>query len=431
MMKLNDAQKEKRKILRNCINKKMTTREAAIQFGRTIRCVQKMIARYKERGDESLIHGNTGKKHTSEANELLEQIILDIFYNTRIKGKNPYEDISYQYFTEILLEEYGIKKSVSWVKSKLKKSGYKSPIKHNCKNKKEIHLMRDRKEHEGELVQADGTPYDWFKDGHNNCIQGFVDDATGYPTGLYMTKNECTLGYTEAFRNMATDHGIPLALYPDKAGVFFVNNKKKDDGEKHLTQFGIMMENMGVDMFPAHSPQAKGRVERFWNTIQHRLSNLFVLKGINTIEQANEFLRDEFPKIYKRWFPVEPKSKETCFVKADLKEVNSILKATFPGKVDKGGVFAFKGYSFFLPELVNQKILINLNEKEGLWVTSINNDRRYIPQLIETDTTGPMPEVTKLLIERVFLKNAKPKFREVYIDIDDVVLSQIQRKKSA
>lgn len=221
MMKLNDAQKEKRKILRNCINKKMTTREAAIQFGRTIRCVQKMIARYKERGDESLIHGNTGKKHTSEANELLEQIILDIFYNTRIKGKNPYEDISYQYFTEILLEEYGIKKSVSWVKSKLKKSGYKSPIKHNCKNKKEIHLMRDRKEHEGELVQADGTPYDWFKDGHNNCIQGFVDDATGYPTGLYMTKNECTLGYTEAFRNMATDHGIPLALYPDKAGVFF------------------------------------------------------------------------------------------------------------------------------------------------------------------------------------------------------------------
>lgn len=431
MVKLNEAQKYKKQLLNACIKKKLTTREAAVQMGRTMRCIQKMIIRYKERGDISLIHGNTGKSHQTEEDLLLNNKILDIFYNTRVNDRNPFDDISYTYFQEILFEDYQIKKSVTYVKKILKESGYKSPIKHKCKNNKEVHLLRERKEHTGELVQADGTPYDWFKDGHNYCIQGFVDDATGYPTGLYMTKNECTLGYTEAFRNMAVSEGIPLALYPDKAGVFFVNNQKKDDGERHLTQFGIMMENMGVDMFPAHSPQAKGRIERFWNTIQHRLPNLFVLRGITTVEQANNFLRAEFPKIYKRWFPVEPKSDETYFVKANLSEINSILKATFPGKVDRGGLFTFKGYKFLCPELAEQKILINLNEKEGLWITSINSEKRYIPKLVETDTTGLMPEVTQQLIERIFLKNAKPKFREVYLDIDDVVLSQIQRKKTA
>lgn len=430
-MILNKAQKRKKRLIENCIAEILTTRDVAIQLGKTVRSVQKTINRYKEKGEASLFHGNLGKRHRTEEDESLDKKIIDIFYNYRVDGKNPFfeANITYQYFTEILEEKFKIKKSTSYIKDLLKKNGYKSPIKHNCKKKAELHLMRERKEHTGELVQADGTPYDWFKNGHTYCIQGFIDDATGYPVGLYMTKNECTLGYTEAFRNMSYEYGIPLSLYPDKAGVFFVNNLKKNDGEKHLTQFGVMMENLGVDMSPAHSPQAKGRIERFWQTIQHRLPNLFILLGINTIEKANEFLRDEFPKIYQKWFPVKPKSNETFFVKADKNEINSILKATFPGNVDKGGVFSFKGYRFFCPEMAGKKILINLNEKEGLWVTGINNDKRYIPKLVETDTTGPMPEVTKLLIERIFLKNAKPKFREVYIDIDDVILSQIKPKK--
>lgn len=431
MMRLSKAQKGKKKMLEDCIAGKLTTRDVAIRMGRTIRCAQKTVNRYKEKGEASLFHGNVGKTHRTKEDEELDKKILDIFFNYRVDGKNPFyeADITYQYFTELLEDRFKIKRSTTYIKDLLKRNGYASPIKHKNKKNADLHLMRERKERTGELVQADGTPYDWFKDGHTYCIQGFIDDATGYPVGLYMTKNECTLGYTEAFRNMSYEHGIPLALYPDKAGVFFVNNLKEDDGEKHLTQFGVMMENLGVDMFPAHSPQAKGRIERFWQTIQHRLPNLFILLGIDTVEKANIFLRDEFPKIYQRWFPVEPKSKDTCFVKADIKEINSILKATFPGKVDRGGVFSFKGYRFFCPEMANQKILINLNEKEGLWITGIKDEKRYIPQLVETDTTGTMPEVTKLLIERIFLKNAKPKFREVYIDIDDVVLSQIKPNK--
>lgn len=426
--KLSQNQEYRKEVILRLSNGEITTREAAIELALTMRAIQKIRKRFKEIGDKVFIHGNTGKKKTTPEREELKRMIASIFLNTLIDGVNPFEDITYTYFTEILEEEHNIKASVGWVKKILKELGYKSPVKHNCRNQK-IFLMRERKEHTGELVQADGTPYDWFKDGHLYCIQGFVDDATGYPVGLYMTKNECMLGYVEAFRNMASHEGIPEQLYPDKAGIFFVNNKKKDDGEKHFTQFGLMMENLGVDMFPAHSPQAKGRIERFWQTIQHRLPNLFRLRGIHTIEKANEFLRDEFPKIYRRWFPVQPKSDETKFVKADMNEVNSILKATFPGHIDKGGVFLLKGYKFFCSELTNRKILIHLNEKEGLWVTEPDSNKRYEVKLAETDTTGNMPEVMKDLIERTFLKNAKPKFREVYIDIDDVILSQVKPKK--
>ena len=268
------------------------------------------------------------------------------------------------------------------------------------------------------------------QDGKIHCIQGFVDDATGCPY-LYMMKNECLLGYVEAFRNMAADKGIPKAIYPDKASVFFVNNKK-DDGERHLTQFGVMMENMGVDMFPAHSPQAKGRIERFWQTIKRRLPNLFVRRGIDTAEKANEFLLNEFPKLWQKWFPVRPASEESFFVRAAMNEVSEVLRATFPGKVDRGGIFLLKGYRFFCPELCGRNVLIFLNEKEGLWVEDMSNPKkRYIPRLVETDTTGNMPIVMQDLIERVFLRNAKPKFREVYIDIDDVVLSKIKRNKKS
>lgn len=429
-IQLSQRQEAKKKIILKVVNKDLSTREAAIETGLTTRAIQKTVKRYLQYGDSSFIHGNTGRIRSDLRRIEDKTRIIDIFQNTKVEGINPFEDITYTYFAEILEEEFGIKGSVFWIKHILNSLGYFSPIKHSCRNQA-VFLMRNRKEHTGELVQADGTPYDWFKDGHMYCIQGFVDDATGYPVGLYMTKNECTLGYVEAFRNMAEAEGLPEALYPDKTGVFFVNRKTKD-GEKHLTQFGLMMENLGVDMFPAHSPQAKGRIERFWQTIQHRLPNLFCLKGIKTIEQANEFLKNEFPKIYSRWFPVKPKSDETRFVKADMNEVNSILKATFPGRIDKAGVFSLKGYRFFCPEITDRKILIHLNEKEGLWITDATNpEKRYPVKLAETDTTGSMPEVMKDLIERVFLKNAKPKFREVYIDIDDIVLSQIKPKKTA
>lgn len=427
-MELNESQKLKKKFILQCISKELSTASAAIFLGVKQRTVQQMVLRYKKKGDSSFIHGNTGHPHFSPENIEKKEKIKDIFLNTLVKGKNPYEKISYTFFTQILKDYYNIKASYSWVRKILNDLGYKTPIRHKVKGGK-YHPIRKRKEHEGELVQVDGCTHDWFQNNKKTCIHGFIDDATGYPVGLYMTKNECLLGYIEAFRNMAFQRGLPQSLYPDRASVFFVNNNK-DKEERHITQFGIMMENLGVDMFPAYSPQAKGRVERFWETIQNRLPQLFVLLGIDTVKEANIFLKEKFPEIYKMWFPVKPSSDESCFVKADIMEDSRILKATYPAKIDGGGIFSLMGYRFFCPEFHNAKVLVNLSEERGLWVTPIDNLKKQgTPKLIETDSSGSMPEVMKDLIERTFLRNAKPKFREVLFDVDDIVYSAIKPVK--
>lgn len=412
------AQSTRKGYITRCISKELSTAEAAFNLGLTQRAIQQNIKAYKLKGSMAFVHGNLKKCHRSVENEIRRKHIINIFRNTRIDGVNPFEKVTYMYFTDILNDEFKIKASVSWVKSILNSLGYKTPVNYKRRKEREVHLFRERKEYFGELVQADGTSFDWFDSGKRYCIQGYVDDATGIPLGLYMTKNECLLGYLEAFRKMAFRYGIPEQLYPDKASVFFVSQKIAAD-EKRFTQFGRIMEELGVDMFPAHSPQAKGRIERFWGTIQKQLPIQFKLHGIRTIDEANEFIANVYIPRYIKKYAKKAKRQESKFVKADIKKINSILVAKFPAQTDRGGIFTFKGYKFFSPDLPNSKIVINMSEHEGMWISPVKSEKRYKITLVETDTSGKeMPEVMKEFIEKVFLRDAKPKFREVYFDID-------------
>ena len=420
-IKLNERQQIVKEHITQCVNGSLRTLEAAVKLGLTQRAVEIKIRRYKTLGDSSFIHGNTGKKHINETYVNLKNRIIKLFQNTVIDGKNPFESISYQYFNDILKEEYNIKCSTGFVTKCLKSVGYKSPIKWKSRRKVKEYLYREPKEYFGELVQADGTPYDWFKNGKNYCIQGFIDDATGIPVGLYMTKNECLLGYIEAARYMLINYGIPEQLYPDKAGVFFVNNPKCKD-KNALTQFGRIVSELGIDMFPAHSPQAKGRIERFWGVLQQQLPVQFALHGIKTVEQANKFLNEVYIPKYVKKYSRKAKSDFSKFVAADKDKIAQLLKARFIGNTDSAGIFYLKGYKFFCKELPHQKIHICLSYKNGLWVEPFKSNTKYIPKLIETDTSGDMPEVMKILIEETFLKNCKPSFREVYYSVSDELL---------
>lgn len=338
---LNETQKLKKAIYAKCIAKSMKTLQAAIMLGITQRTVQLNINRYKAFGDKIFVHGNTGKIHHNKKIEQRKKLVTDIFLHTRIDGVNPYEKVTYALFTRLLHEIYNIPCSKGWVRTYLLRIGYTSP-KLRKPAKTFEHLYRERKKYAGELVQADGTSYDWFGDGHKHCIQSFLDDATGIPVGMYMTKNECLLGYNQALRNMAEDFGLPMAIYPDRLSVFFDNsekNKKRPIAEKNLTQFGQIVKKLGIDMFPAYSPQAKGRIERSNLTHKDQLPVLFKLYGIKDTESANKFLREKYIPYYKKYFGVAPAEKESCFVKADMKLVNQSIRAVFPEKRIKAAYF--------------------------------------------------------------------------------------------
>lgn len=184
-------------------------------------------------------------------------------------------------------------------------------------------ITEEKKEAEGIMLQTDGTPFDWFVNGEKYSLHGFIDDATGKITGLYMCKNECLLWYLEVLRQTLENYGIPISLYPDKYSVFFPPKKVNDHitleeqlngREKGITQFGRIVEELGIEMFPASSPQAKGRIERFWETLQSRLTTEFRINHITTIDEANKFLESYIEK-YNSQFSVSAKSTQSVYLK--------------------------------------------------------------------------------------------------------------------
>jgi transposase len=217
---LNEREKYRKELILNGINGTMTNKQISMSLMITVRRICQIKEKYRKEGDMAFVHGYRGKDPVNKTGEHVKKKILDAKESVR-DGVKIFEYVNFCHFAEILNEEYDVKLSGKTVSNILKKNGYQSPKKRRKKEQKKLHLMRPRKENFGELVQADGSSFDWLGDGKLYCIQGFVDDASGIPVGLYMTRHECLLGYIEATRQMVQKHGIPQQLYPDRLSVFF------------------------------------------------------------------------------------------------------------------------------------------------------------------------------------------------------------------
>ena len=303
--------------------------------------------------------------------------------------------------------------------------GIKSPKKHR---KTKLHHRRKRKEAEGMMLQADGTPFDWFENGEKYSLHGFIDDATGKITGLYMCKNECLLGYLEVLRQTLENYGIPISLYPDKYSVFFPPKKVNDHitieeqlngRNKGITQFGRIVEELGIEMFPASSPQAKGRIERLWDTLQSRLVTEFRINKITTIDKANEFLPNYIIK-YNSKFSVEASSKKSLFLKLPKRyNLDELLCVKYERTIDNAGVFSINNSKFQISDkslLPKTKVQIYLSQKIGLRVKSNNKIYDVKPlELISKDQIDNeslnvhqwLPDVVINLINDIYLRDAK------------------------
>jgi transposase len=164
---------------------------------------------------------------------------------------------------------------------------------------------RDRRSSFGELVQIDGSPHDWFEGRREDCcLLVLIDDATSRLVGLRFEEQETTEGYFKLCRSYIEIYGRPLAFYSDKFGVFRVNTPGLENTQ---TQFGRAVADLGIELIFAHSPEAKGRVERANKTLQDRLIKEMRLRGISTIEEANAYL-PEFIADHNQRFAVEPRN---------------------------------------------------------------------------------------------------------------------------
>jgi hypothetical protein len=251
-------------------------------------------------------------------------------------------------------------------------------------------------------------------------LHGYIDDATGTVTGLFMEKNECLLGYLEVTRQTILKYGIPGELYPDKAGVFFVNQKDKENLTKEeqlegmtekKTRLGEIMEELGVHMHPAHTPQAKGRIERLWETLQSRLPIEFKRRGITTIEAANAFF-PEYINLYNEEFSVQPVNNKSMFVRLyDTSILDTMLAAKISRKTDSAGVFSFHNHKFIVsnPACRSKTIEILMSEKIGFKAMLGKKlyDIQYCDFYDNKQVKTHMPEVTKLFIDKYLRTHTK------------------------
>lgn len=406
-------------LIEACINGQCTVKQVAAALGLSERRVKQIKKEVKENGVKSIQHGNRGRKPKNTISNETRKKILEL------RCSYQYELSNFKHFQELLKERENIDISYSALYNILHKAGIKSPKKHR---KARLHHRRKRKESEGMMLQADGTPFDWFGTGEKYSLHGFIDDATGKITGLYMCKNECLLGYLEVLRQTLENYGVPISLYPDKYSVFFPPKKVNDHltieeqlngREKGITQFGRIVEELGIEMFPANSPQAKGRIERLWETLQSRLVTEFRINNVTSIEQANIFL-SQYINIYNSKFAIQASNSKNVFLKLPKRyNLDELLCVKFERTIDNAGVFSINNSKFQLVEKnlpPKTRISVYLSQKLGMFVKINNKSYDVLPlELISKDKIDNnsldyhqwLPDVVINLINEFYLKDAK------------------------
>ena len=406
-------------LIEACIKGQCTVKQVANALGLSERRVKQIKKEVKENGVKSIQHGNRGRKPKNTISDETRKKILEL------RSSYEYEISNFKHFQELLKERENIDISYSALYNILRNAGIKSPKKHR---KSKLHHRRKRKECEGMMLQADGTPFDWFETGQKYSLHGFIDDATGKITGLYMCKNECLLGYLEVLRQTLENYGIPISLYPDKYSVFFPPKKVNDHitieeqlngREKGITQFGRIVEELGIEMFPASSPQAKGRIERLWETLQSRLVTEFRINNIKNIDEANNFLTQYIEK-YNSKFSIEAINKKNVFLKLPKRyNLDELLCVKFERTIDNAGVFSINNSKFQIIDKnlpPKTKVQIYLSQKIGMRVKS--NNKIYDVQPLELISKGSinnnssdyhqwLSDVVIELINEYYLKDAK------------------------
>ena len=386
---MNKKEELKAHIIKCCVDGNMTVKQAANRLGFSERYIKKLKARYKEYGVSSMLHGNCGRQPKRTLDIALKQKILDI------RKQPEFDTVNVMHFKDILEEKYKIIVSYSFLYNFLKENNIRSPRKHR---KTKLHHRRNRRSKFGELLQIDATPHEFFiGDNNKYTLHGLIDDASGQITGLYMCKNECMQGYFEIIRQTLKNFGVPENIYADGSSIFFTTKKDKLTLEEQLlgieepnTQFGKIMDELGIHLIHAGSSQAKGRIERLWNTLHDRLITEFKINNITNMEQANIFLK-EYIKRYNKKFKVKPKDKKKAFIPL-LKSVNldTLLTVKYKRTVDNGACFSLNNVSFkienikILPRtridvLISKKIGIKVLYKNKLYTVKPIYDKNDIP----------------------------------------------------
>ncbi len=283
--------------------------EAAGLLGLSGRSIRRLRAKVERDGPAGLVHGNRGRVSSRRIPDETLAKVLEL-------TKETYHDVNDTHLSELLAEREGITISRVSVRRLLRDAG-RAP--QRGRRAPQHRSRRERKAREGLLLQTDGSQHDWLGDrGPRLTLVGYIDDATGRVTGAVFRDQEDTAGYLEALADTLRRYGVPGAIYHDRAGVFEPAEKTPLTLEEQLidaripTHLGRAFSELGIGSIAARSPQAKGRVERLWGTLQDRLVSELRIAGIDDRDGANAFLARYLAR-HNRRFMVPPADPEPAW----------------------------------------------------------------------------------------------------------------------
>jgi transposase len=354
--------------------------EAAEIMGVTDRTMRRWRERLNEHGYSGLWDYRKRKPSPKRVPMRTVEQVLQLY-------REEYFDLNVQHFHEKLREVHGIGLSYTWVKTALQTAGFVKRRKKPGSHRK----RRPRRALPGMMLHIDGSDHAWFQDERRHELIVILDDATSEIYYAQLVEAECTRTIMTALREVIETRGLFCSLYSDRAGHFFVTPKRGERVDANRpTQVGRALQELGVKMIAAYSPQARGRMERNYGTWQGRLPQELRLRGIRDLEQANQFLRNEYIAEFNTKFAVAAAQKGTAFVRSGRKDLDWVFSSQHERTVNQDNTVLLSNRTFQLEKtrwrntLAGQTVVVHEHLDGRISI-------RYGPHLIAQYSGAELP----------------------------------------
>ena len=361
MKKLTTKEQQKYIAIKEYISGKITRKQASVRLGVTLEAVSRMKKGYQEEGKEYFSHGNNSNSNARRIDPELERAIVRLY-------KQDFSGFNFTHFRECLLDfrliEPSRLPSQRSIANILERNGIRSPAANRVRRDPNPHPIRPRREKYGDLVQIDASQHDWLGLGPDNKItlHSSIDDATSGLLSGHFEKHETLHGYFRITKDILEEYGIPDTFYADKRTIFeYMTKHKKEQSRIH---FKTACDSLGIDILTTSSPQAKGRVERLFRTLQDRLLSEMRYYNITSIEEANLFLPD-YIRRHNEKFKLKSASVPNGFKPLSYEQrtnLDRILSIRESRRVLSGNIISFEDKQYMPVDDSNHIVKLPLND---------------------------------------------------------------------
>jgi len=358
-------------IIHQALDKRITQKTAAALVGLSSRQLRRMIKRVRAEGDEGISHRSRGKDSSHCVPKKIKEKALKLF-------REKYSDFGPTFASEKLLDVHKIKLSDETLRLWLNKEN----VPYDKRKGRKHREWRERKHHFGEMGQMDGSHHDWFEGRGPKCVlMGYIDDATGTVNGRFYDY-EGTMPAMDSFKRYIKRYGMPQSVYLDKHTTYKSTAKQSIEDElediKPMSQFERSLAELEVTVIHANSPQAKGRIERQFRTLQDRLVKEMRLVGVKSVDQANEFLIIYLPK-HNTKFKVKAVSEVDLHRPAlSMRELNKIFCIREERTLQNDFTIAYNGKLYQIKDAVKtRKVTVEERMDGSMHITHRGLDLSY------------------------------------------------------